>query len=186
MKNKLPLIIVIVLVLCVVCGGVIYFVWQSANNKLTEITNELTTTQTVENSANITNSPGNNTACTLLTADMAKQILGTEVKTESSSDVGCTYSTANLDLSSFGVLTIIVTKSTPITAKDQFNQAKTLSYSGQTESVTGLNVDEAYYATNLMQLSILKGDSWIIISGTADTFSSEKDLAIAAAKLVFK
>jgi hypothetical protein len=118
--------------------------------------------------------------------DIAKTILGNDAILASQNTKNCTYSSTNIDAASFGVLTIIVTKSSTTTARTQFEQAKSSAYSNQIETVTGLNADDAYFANTLKQLSILKGDSWIIIFGISDNFASEKELAIATAQLVLE
>ena len=182
MKKALAIIIPIVLVLCVAAGVGIYFLWQSANKTVTDIQSQLDISPTIENTVDTTN----NNVCSILTLDIAKQILGDDAQPASENSGNCTYSSVNVDTSAFGVLTMVVSKTNSITAKSNFEQGKTLAYDNQTEPVTGLNVDDAYYATTLKQLSILKGDSWIIISGTSDNYTDEKELAIATAKLIYK
>ncbi len=200
MKKFLAISIPVILVLCVVCAAVIYFVWQSYGKQITDWQNNLIVTPSLDNPIDPTtndtltddssttspegNGPISNDVCKVLTLDVAKQLLGNDAKIASQNEGNCTYSAISTDFSSFGVLTMVITKSNAVTAKTQFETAKNTTYSGDTEMVTGLNADSAYYAKGLTQLSILKGDSWIIISGTSDKFEDEKDLAVAAAKLV--
>ena len=190
MKKKLIIILSILLVLCVIGGVVIFFVWQSASKTIDNIQNQLGVSPTVEASQSDTSatdgSASSNEACNLLTLDIAKAILGSDAVLASQNTGNCSYTSTSSDFSSVGGLTIVVTTTDAVTAKSEFEQAKTLSYSNQTEAVTGLNADEAYFAPTYMQLSILKGNSWIILTGFSDKFTSEKDLAIAAAKLVLK
>jgi hypothetical protein len=202
MKKILAIGIPVVLVLCVICGVVVYFVYQSAGKQITDLQNKLTVSPSVvvnsEENFNLpfTNDSGTvipeepsvvaSETCNVLTLDMAKQLLGADAKLASSNPGNCTYSSISGDMSSFGVLTIVVTKSNPVSAKAVFEQARTTTYANDTTPVSGLNADDAYYANTMNQLSILKGDSWIIISGTSDKFTSEKDLAVAAAKLAIK
>ena len=184
MKKKLIIILSILLVLCVIGGVVIFFVWQSASKTIDNIQNQLGVSPTVEASQSDTSatdgSASSNEACNLLTLDIANAVLASQ------NTGNCSYTSTSSDFSSVGGLTIVVTTTDAVTAKSEFEQAKTLSYSNQTEAVTGLNADEAYFAPTYMQLSILKGNSWIILTGFSDKFTSEKDLAIAAAKLVLK
>ena len=202
MKKALIIIIPIILVLCVICAVVVYFVWQSAGNKLTDLQGLLNVSPTAgtvnvtagantNDNLNDTTVPadGNTVTsdvCNLLTLDMAKQLLGSDTKLASQNTGNCTYTTLDLDTSAFGMLTMVVSKSNPATARTQFEQAKTLAYGSQTEPVSGLNADAAYFATTMQQLSILKGDSWIIISGVSDKYASEKELALATAALVLR
>lgn len=186
MKKKIIIIVSILLALFLIGAVVIFFVLQSAGNKLSdEIQNQLeesTTTESLE-SEEIT---GTSEICNILTLDIAKQMLGDDAKLGSQNYGNCTYSSVSADSSSFGVLTMVVSKLNAVTAKTNFESAKASIYENSTEPVTGLNADEAYYATNLKQLSLLKGDSWIIISGVSDKFDSEKELAIETAKLVLE
>jgi hypothetical protein len=194
MKKTLLIIVPIVLVILVIVGVVIYFVLQFVNKKGTDNVDLLGISPTVETSVTGTSDSGNtgdsntveNNACLLLTLDIAKEILGSDAILASQNPGNCTYSATNAETSAFGIITIVVTKTNPITAKEQFDQAKTISYSGDTETITELNADEAYFANTYKQLSILKGDSWIIISGTSDKFADEKEISMATAKLVLK
>ena len=201
-------IIPIILVLLLICCVVAFIIWKSSGPILSAIQTQfnispavttVTTDTTGQNtdSTNLTETPSDSTsssydACILLTPAIAKQVLGEDVTSTGSGTSSCTYMTSLSSISSgsstatsFGILTIVVAKSDPITAKAQFEQAKSITFGGKTETVTGINVDNAYYATNLLQLSILKGDSWIMISGTSDKNPSEKDLVIQTAKLIF-
>jgi autotransporter translocation and assembly factor TamB len=194
MKKFFLIAVPVLLVLCVACVAVVYFAWPTINSKILELQGQLTITPTLGASlpGTTTNPSQDDTTtttsdvCNMLTLDIAKQILGTDTKLASQNSGNCTYSSISEDMSSFGVLTMVVTKMTGGTAKVQFDQARATVYENKTETVSGLKADEAYYATGLMQLSILKGDSWIIISGTSDKFADEKELAIATAKLVLK
>ena len=193
MKKFFLIAVPVLLVLCVACVAVIYFAWPSINSKILELQGQLTLTPTMDvlDTSNSDQGPSNTTTtnsevCSMLTLDMAKQILGEDAILASQNTGNCTYSSISEDMSSFGVLTMVVTKMSGGTAKIQFEQARATVYENETENVSGLNADEAYYATNLMQLSILKDDSWIIISGTSDKYDDEKELAIATAKLVLK
>lgn len=187
MNKKLAIIISIVLVLFVIGAVVIYFIWQSANKTITDKQGQLGVSPTIETSLGDTSSTrSDSNVCSVLTLSIAKEILGADAKLASEDSNNCTYSSTNAETSSFGVLTMIVTKTNAITAKSNFEEAKITAYRNQTEQVTGLNADDAYFATTLKQLNILKGDSWIIISGISDNYTSEKELAIATAKLVLK
>jgi len=185
MNKKLAIIVSIVLVLCVIGGVAIYFAWQSASKTITDIQDQIGVSPTIETSLDDTGSTASDSSvCSVLSLDVAKEILGADAKLASENPNNCTYSLVNAETSSFGVLTMIVTKTNAITARSNFEEAKIAAYSNQIEQVTGLNADDAYFATTLKQLSILKGDSWIIISGISDNFTSEKELAIETAKLV--
>ena len=187
MNKKLAIIISVVLVLFVIGAVVIYFVWQSANKTITDNQSQLGVSPTIETSLGDTSSArSDSNVCSVLTLSVAKEILGADAKLASENPNYCTYSSTNAETSSFGILTMIVTKTNAITAKSSFEEAKTTEYNNQIEQVTGLNADEAYFGTVIKQLSILKGDSYIIISGISDNFTSEKELAIATAKLVLK
>ena len=199
MKKALLIIIPIVLVLCVVCAGVLYFVWNKSGTQLSDLTSKLqnqpiTNTITATTGVVVTSTPDvtstepqiTSSVCDMLTAEIAKQVLGGEVKSSGSGTTACTYTTSSEDYSKFGVITMVVTNTDALSAKAQFDSAKSSVYKGTTEAVTGLNADEAYYATNIKQLSILKGGSWIIISGVSDNYANEKELAVATAKLVLK
>jgi hypothetical protein len=186
MKKKIIIIVSILLVLLLIGAVVIYFVLQSAGKKISdEIQTQLDKNPEIEAMEGDENT-GTSEICNILTLDIAKQMLGEEAKLGSQNYGNCTYSLISADSSSFGVLTMVVSKLNTLTAKTNFEAAKTSIYEGSTENVTGLNADEAYYASNLKQLSILKGDSWIIISGVSDKFESEKELAIETAKLVLE
>jgi hypothetical protein len=189
--KKLLIVVPIVLVLLVIVGVIIYFVLQSTNKKVTD---NVGVSPTVETSVTETSESGttgdtitvDNDACLVLTLDIAQEILGSEAILASQNPGNCTYTATNAETSAFGILTMVATKTSPITAKEQFDQAKTVSYSGDIESITGLNADDVYFANTYKQLSILKGDSWIIISGTSDKFADAKELSVATAKLVLK
>jgi len=189
MKKNLTRIIPIILILCIIFAIVVYFIWQSTNKKVTDIENQVGISTTLENPLTETSESGitgDNNACLLLTLDITKKIIGNEAILASQNPGICSYSSTNIDTSAVGILMIVVTKTNPVTAKEQFEQAKTTSYSGETEPVTGLNADDAYFANTFKQLSILKGDSWIIISGSSDKFANEKEISVATAKLVLK
>ena len=185
------IIVPLVLVLLIVLGIVVYFIWQNSNKNATNNGQELsgiTPTNSTSQTGTLVLDSDTSTSdvCNLLTLDIAKEILGSDTKLDSQNKGNCTYTSISVDSSSFGILTMIVTKSGAITARSQFEDAKVLAYSNQIEAVSGLNADDAYYASTLKQLSILKGDSWIIISGLSDKFPDEKELAIATANLVLK
>jgi len=182
MKKALIIIIPIVLVLLIAGSVAVYFIWQSFS-KGSNNSGGNTATVTVTANPGVAEDSGEveNEACALLTLSIAKQVLGSDAVLASQNSGNCTYSSE----SEFGVLVIVVSKSDVLTARTQYEAAKSTVYENNTTAVTGLNVDEAYFANGMAQLSMLKGDSWIIISGTSAKYTNEKDLAVATARLVF-
>jgi hypothetical protein len=125
-------------------------------------------------------------ACSLFTPSDAEQILkATVTPAPDQSANTCTYSTINTDTGSFGIATMVISTSTPTGARTTFETAKAVTYENKTEAVTIPGADDAYWATTLNQLSVLKGSSWIIVSViSGDAGSNDQTNSIEAAKLI--
>jgi hypothetical protein len=146
-----------------------------------------TDTTGTDTSSDTSSTASGKKACEILTKEIADQILQTNTKAgDSNSDTTCTYSTDSDDLSELGVLTIVVTQSTSVGARESFEAAKSAAYGSNTEAVSGLNVDDAYWAPSLSQLSILDGSRWIIISGMSSKTEDTKTMCIETAKLAIE
>ncbi len=115
--------------------------------------------------------------CEILTEADAKQVLGVEVKGESTEST-CTYKNAVASGTNISVLIISINEGSD--PKKSYESAKSIY--GEIEVVSGLNVDEAVWSKSLMQLSMLKGNKWILIGATSTGLDS-KEVSIAAAKL---
>lgn len=109
-------------------------------------------------------------ACDLFNQSEATQILGqgttksSVVNTdESTSDVAvttCTYNNSATSVTATALVRSGLTANGTSTNKSGYDQTKTTD---SVTAVTGLG-DEAYYDTTLGQLSVMKGNNWILIS----------------------
>lgn len=193
MKKALIIIGSVIIVSCILITGIVAWQWQNISNQFNSAFNKAVTQTTAPTSA--VNDANNNDyndstssstdVCGVLTLDIAKQILGKEATLSSQNAGNCTYSAMTSD-GGFGVLVMVISTNDSASARTSFETAKRTVYENDTVDVSGLNVDGAYYANSIGQLSILKGNSWVIISGTSDKYANGKDLAVATAKLIYK
>jgi cytoskeletal protein RodZ len=201
MNKKVVIAIVVVLVLCCLCSvaGVVFFATRPNTTTVNWNVGDLSPNSPTDSSANddsanrqsnsgrddgkddSASSSTKKGACDILTPEIAKKVLKVEVKqTASASTSSCSYSNAVPTLKDLGVLTIVVSEGP--TAKTLFDTAKSGVYKSNTEEVTGLNAEGVYWAVNYKQLSILKGDRWILITTIVSSGRDSKTVSIEAAK----
>jgi hypothetical protein len=193
MKKALIIIGAVLLVACILITGLLVWQWPNITNQVNSaLGNKVSSTVTstiaptsIVYDDNDSDEVGTD-VCAVLTLDIAKQVLGNDAVKSSQNNGNCTYSSMTAD-GGFGVLVMVISSNpNSATARTSFDAARSTVYENKTESVSGLNVDDVYYATNLNQLSILEGSNWVLISGTSDKYTDDKDLAIATAKLIYK
>ncbi len=195
MKKK-PLIVIMAVIAavvllcaaCVVISAVVINRLDDDNNSSQDSSKGDDDSDNSNDDSDSESNSNDSNACDHLTKDIAEDILKTEVKaSESSSDNTCTYVTSEESLEDFGVLTMVVTDtSSDSEARRLFETAKSVTYGNNTDNVSGLDADGAYWAGSISQLSILKDDKWIIISGTSALNEDNKQMAIDTAEEVLK
>ncbi len=123
--------------------------------------------------------------CNILTQQIADKILKTiAVQAVYNSQTSCSYTTSDGEAGSFGIITMVDTITDPTNAERSAEVAKTGIYENLTEPVNDIGADYAYYATAFEQLSIVKGAHWILITASSSAYETDRDAAIATAKLV--
>jgi len=188
MRKNLLIGISILLIVCIglVVGG--YFLYKQFSSQV-DIAKDIINNQTNTNDNNLSDAATfSSKPCELLTMDIAKQILGVSELTlgPNSGSMSCTYTFLNTETQGFSMISLLQNTTDPGLAKSYFDTAKTTTYLDKIEPVTGLKVDDAYYATEFKQLSILNGADWIILSVYSNNADSDKQLTIDAAKLIWK
>jgi hypothetical protein len=121
-------------------------------------------------------------ACSVLTEDIAADILQTEVTVSDSSEETCTYTNADEGFTNFGVLTAQFTTKDAATS---FEYAKSLSKDG-VETVSLGSGSQAYWNPDIAQLNILKNNNWVIIMIISAKYEDSKEPSIEVGKQVVR
>ncbi len=185
MKKLLPFIIVVVLA----AAGL--GVWQfTKKDKLASSSNPATATNQIQSGDEFKGVD----ACTVLTQDVATQILGADnkkgdtsagnVSTDALSVSNCTYSTnytVGQPISSVKAVSILVRAAKNSTGKDSNNNSFGPGRPAGAQTVSGYG-DDAFWNPTYGQLNILKHNNWYILSSgssslTTRTLDDAKKLA---------
>jgi hypothetical protein len=199
MNKKVIVIIAVLAAVIVLCGASVAAFFAFGGTKIfSNLTNtsvtptasakQDSTTPTESSDSNGSTGTGSNgAACQILTPAIAEKVLGVTLKQDTDNNQNtCTYSYLNETTGDMKIMTMVISNLGKAQAKNSFDMARTSVYQSQTEDISGIDADGAYYAPNLMQLSLLKGNNWIIISVVTDTKDEGKALSIETAKEIVK